>query len=113
MEVVHPRCAGLDVSKRDAKVCVRVAGSGRAAARSTVSTWGAVTNQVLALREHLVAQQVTLVVMEATGDYWKPFYYLLEDAPLEVMLVNLGYSLRSLCRVAGGSLTLRLSQIPA
>jgi len=88
MEVVHPRCAGLDVSKRDAKVCVRVAGSGRAAATSTVSTWGAVTNQVLALREHLVAQQVTLVVMEATGDYWKPFYYLLEDAPFEVMLVN-------------------------
>lgn len=39
------------------------------AARSTVRTWGAVTNQVLALREHLVAQQVTLVVMEATGDY--------------------------------------------
>jgi transposase len=88
MELVHPRCAGLDVSKRDAKVCVRLAGSGRAAARSTVSTWGAVTNQVLALREHLVAQQVTLVVMEATGDYWKPFYYLLEDAPFEVMLVN-------------------------
>jgi hypothetical protein len=88
MELVHPRCAGLDVSKRDAKVCVRLAGSGRAAARSTVSTWGAVTNQVLALREHLLAQQVTLVVMEATGDYWKPFYYLLEDAPFEVMLVN-------------------------
>jgi transposase len=88
MELVHLRCAGLDVSKRDAKVCVRVAGSGRAAVRSTVSTWGAVTNKVLALREHLVAQQVTLVVMEATGDYWKPFYYLLEDAPFEVMLVN-------------------------
>jgi transposase len=88
MELVHPRCAGLDVSKRDAKVCVRLAGSGRAAARSRVSTWGAVTNQVLALREHLIAQQVTLVVMEATGDYWKPFYYLLEDAPFEVMLVN-------------------------
>ncbi len=57
-------------------------------ATSTVSTWGAVTNQVLALREHLIAQAVTLVVMEATGDYWKPFYYLLEDAPFEVMLVN-------------------------
>ena len=40
------------------------------------------------MREHLIAEQVTLVVMEATGDYWKPFYYLLEDAPFEVMLVN-------------------------
>ena len=46
------------------------------------------TNQILALREHLVAEQVTCVVMEATGDYWKPFYYLLEDAGFEVMLVN-------------------------
>ena len=53
-----------------------------------MTTWGATTNQILALRDHLVAEQVTLVVMEATGDYWKPFYYLLEDAGFEVMLVN-------------------------
>jgi transposase len=88
MDVVHPRCAGVDVSKRDAKVCVRIASGGRAKAKSTVTTWGAVTNQVLALRDHLVAEQVTLVVMEATSDYWKPYYYLLEDGPFEVMLVN-------------------------
>jgi len=88
MDLMHPRCAGLDVSKRDAKLCVRVASGGRAAARSTVTTWGSVTSQVLALREHLIAEHVTLVVMEATGDYWKPFYYLLEGAPFEVMLVN-------------------------
>jgi transposase len=88
MDVVHPRCAGLDVSKRDAKVCVRVQGVGRARATSTVTTWGAVTSQVLALRDHLVDQGVTLVVMEATGDYWKPFYFVLEDGPFEVMLVN-------------------------
>lgn len=88
MEVVHARCAGLDVSKRDAKVCVRVAGMGRRATQQTVTTWGATTNQVLALREHLIAERVTLAVMEATGDYWKPFYYLLEDAGFEVVLVN-------------------------
>jgi transposase len=88
MDVVHPRCAGVDVSKRDAKVCVRVTGAGRAKAKSTVTTWGSVTNQVLALRDHLIAEEVTLVVMEATSDYWKPFYYLLEDGPFEVMLVN-------------------------
>ena len=88
MDVVHPRCAGVDVSKRDAKVCVRVAGAGRAKAKSTVTTWGSVTNQVLALRDHLADEAVTLVVMEATGDYWKPFFYLLEDGPFEVMLVN-------------------------
>ena len=88
MDVVHTRCAGVDVSKRDAKVCVRVVGTGRAKAKSTVTTWGSVTNQVLALRDHLIVEEVTLVVMEATSDYWKPFYYLLEDGPFEVMLVN-------------------------
>ena len=88
MEVVHVRCAGLDVSKKDAKVCVRAAGAGRRKTVETVTTWGSMTNQVLALREHLIAEQVTCAVMEATGDYWKPFYYLLEDAGFEVMLVN-------------------------
>jgi transposase len=88
MDVVHPRCAGIDVSKRDAKVCVRVQGSGRGWAKSTVTTWAALTNQILVLRDHLIAEQVTLVVMEATSDYWKPFYFLLEDGPFELMLVN-------------------------
>jgi hypothetical protein len=91
MDMVHPRCAGLDVSKRDVKVCVRIQKPGRARATSTVTTWGAVTNQILALRDHLVAEEVTLVVMEATSDYWKPFYFLLDDGPFEVMLVNAGH----------------------
>ena len=38
MEVVHARCAGLDVSKKDAKVCVRVAGAGRRKTVETVTT---------------------------------------------------------------------------
>ena len=88
MEIVHSRCAGMDVSKRDAKVCVRVAGRGRRKTVETVCTWGSTTNAILTLREHLINEQVSLVVMEATGDYWKPFYYLLEDADFEVMLVN-------------------------
>lgn len=88
MEVVHERCAGLDISKRDAKLCVRVAGSGRRRTVETVTTWGSTTGQVLALREHLLAERVSCVVMEATSDYWKPFYYLLEDAGFELLLVN-------------------------
>lgn len=86
---MHTRCAGLDISKRDAKVCVRVAGAGRRKAVETVTTWSSMTSRVLALREHLATEQVTCVVMEATGDYWKPFYYLLEDLPgVDVVLVN-------------------------
>jgi hypothetical protein len=79
MDVVHSRCAGMDISKKDAKVCVRVAGAGRRKTVETVTTWGSTTNQILALRDHLAAEQVSCVVMEATSDYWKPFYYLLED----------------------------------
>ena len=89
MDVIHPRCAGLDISKKDAKVCVRINGAGRRNTRETVTTFGATTRQIMSLRDHLGAQQVTCVVMEATSDYWKPFYYLLEDLPgVEVMLVN-------------------------
>jgi len=87
MDVVHPRCAGIDISKKDAKVGVRIQGSGSRRTVTTVTTWGSMTNQILALREHLLTEQVTCLVMEATGDYWRPFYYLLED-DLEVMLVN-------------------------
>ncbi|MEX2486740.1 MAG: IS110 family transposase, partial [Nitriliruptoraceae bacterium] len=88
-EVVHARCAGMDISKKDAKVCVRIAGAGRRKTIETVTTWGSMTSEVLALRDHLIEQQVSCVVMEATGDYWKPFYYLLEDLPgVELLLVN-------------------------
>ncbi|SDP80096.1 Transposase [Arthrobacter sp. ok909] len=54
---------------------------------STVTTWASTINEVLALREHLLREQVTLVVMEATSDYWKQFYFLLQDG-LNVMLMN-------------------------
>jgi transposase len=65
-DVVHPRCAGIDCSKKDAKVCIRVQGQGRGRASSTVTTWGATTSQILALREHLIAEKVTYVVIELT-----------------------------------------------
>jgi transposase len=88
MEVIHQRCAGVDVSKKDAKVCVRVQGRGGRPTTSTVTTWTAVTGRILDLKEHLLDEHVSLVVMEATSDYWRPFYYLLEDEGLDVILVN-------------------------
>jgi transposase len=87
MDIVHERAVGMDISKRDAKVCVRVPGGQRGRFTSAVTTWGSTTNQILQLRSFLEEQQVTTVVMEATSDYWKPFYYLLESS-LPVMLVN-------------------------
>lgn len=67
MEVVHERCAGLDVSKRDVKVCVRSPGKRRGSYAKSVSTFGSVTAEILRLRDHLTAAGVSLVVLEATG----------------------------------------------
>ena len=88
MDVLHERCAGVDISKKDAKACVRTPSTKRRGSFTTeTTTWGSTTNAVLALREHLLAAEVTLVVIEATSDYWKPFYYLLAE-DLNVILVN-------------------------
>lgn len=85
--MVHERVAGIDISKRDAKVAIRVPGKRAGTFSTNVSTWGATTSQVLDLVDYLIAQSVSVVVMEATSDYWKPFYFLMEDR-LPVMLVN-------------------------
>jgi len=87
MDVVHERAAGMDISKRDAKVAIRVPGKRAGTYVTSVTTWGATVGQILELVEFLGAQHVTTVVMEATSDYWKPFYFLMEDV-LPVMLVN-------------------------
>ena len=87
MDLVHERAAGIDISKSDAKVAIRSPGKRAGTCTTNVTTWGATMNQILALREMLVAAGVTTVVMEATSDYWKPFYYVFEDV-LPVMLVN-------------------------
>ncbi|MHA7292015.1 IS110 family RNA-guided transposase [Arthrobacter sp. MDT3-24] len=87
MDIVHERTAGMDISKLDAKVCVRVPGARAGTYTSTVTTWGSTTGQILELRDFLEREHVTTVVMEATSDYWKPFFYLFEET-LPVMLVN-------------------------
>jgi len=87
MDVVHDRAAGMDISKRDAKVCVRIPGSRAGTFSKTVTTYGATTNEILRLRHDLEVAAVTIVVMEATGDYWKPFFFLLAES-LNVELVN-------------------------
>ncbi len=87
MEIVHERAAGMDISKRDAKLCIRVPGARAGTFSKTVTTYGATTNEILRLRHDLENAGVTVVVMEATGDYWKPFFFLLAET-LNVELVN-------------------------
>ena len=87
VDVVVQRCAGIDVSKRDAKVCVRIQGSGSRRTSTLVSTWKATSPQIVKLRDQLLADRVELVVMESTSDYWRPFFYLLSEQ-LSVILVK-------------------------
>jgi transposase len=86
MDVVYSRCCGLDVHKRSVTACVRLAQAG-GPARTTVRTFGTMTNELLALSDWLAEQQVTHVALESTGVYWKPVWNLLEDA-FTLLLVN-------------------------
>lgn len=87
MDVVYQRCAGIDVGKRTAKVCVRVQGRGRQKTSTTVTSWSSTMPQILKLRAKLVNECVQLVVMESTSDYWRPFFYVLAEE-LDVVLVK-------------------------
>ena len=86
MQVVHSRCAGLDVHKETVVACVRVAKNKRI--RQEVRTFSTMTSSLYELAEWLIAEQVTLVGMEATGVYWRPVWHILEAAGLEQILVN-------------------------
>jgi transposase len=92
VDVLHERCAALDIGKKDLKACVRTpAPRGKRSRAQTIRTFATTTGALLELRDWLVAERVTLVVMEATGDYWRGAFYLLEDS-LNVMLVNAAHA---------------------
>ncbi|MCV7152440.1 IS110 family transposase [Mycolicibacterium pyrenivorans] len=92
MEVLHDRCAALDIGKKDLKACVRTPNPKRKRSRrQEIRTFATTTNSLLELRDWLLAERVTLVVLEATGDYWRGAFYLLEDA-LDVILVNAAHA---------------------
>ncbi|MEU5894365.1 IS110 family transposase [Streptomyces sp. NPDC047461] len=86
MEVIHERCAGIDISKVDVKVTIRVPSSAKRR-RSETRTFSSVTSGLLAMRDWLLAEDITVVGMEATGVYWKPVFYLLEH-DMECWLLN-------------------------
>jgi transposase len=92
MELLHARCAALDIGKKDLKACVRLPPlQGRKARRQEIRTFATTTNALLELRDWLAACEVSLVVLEATSDYWRGAFYLLEDE-LNVILVNAAHA---------------------
>jgi transposase len=87
VELLVPRCAGLDVAKDEVVACVRVP-DGQGGRRQEVRTFPTFTSGLEALADWLTAEGVTQVVMEATGQYWKPVWYVLEETGFRLLLVN-------------------------
>lgn len=86
LDVLIERCAGIDVGQAEVVVCARVPGDDGKTNR-LIETFGTTVPDLLALGDWLGGLGVTDVAMESTGVYWKPVYYLLEDA-FAVMVVN-------------------------
>ena len=87
MKVINERCAGLDIGKDEVVACVRVP-DGAGGRRQEVRTFKTFSADLEALADWLTEQGVAQVVMEATGQYWKPCWYVLEDRGFELLLVN-------------------------
>lgn len=87
METVLTHCAGLDVHQATVVATVRVP-DGASGRRVITETFGTMTPDLVALREWLQAYGVTHVALESTGVYWRPVYYMLEDA-FTLLLINM------------------------
>ena len=88
MDLVVQRCAGVDIGKDEVVACVRVPEVGTGGRRNESRTFLSFTSALEAMAEWFAAEGVTQVVMEATGSYWKPVWYLLEERGFELLLVN-------------------------
>jgi len=85
VELVHKRCAGLDVHKKGVVGCVRLADGTQV--RREVRRFGTTTRDLLMLADWLSSHGVTHVLMEATGIYWRPVWNVLEGT-FELVLAN-------------------------
>ena len=86
MDVLYPRCAGLDVHKDTVVAGVRIVGDGPV--KTDVRTFDTTTPGLLALSTWLAENGCTHVAMEATGVYWKPVWHILADGDLTLILAN-------------------------
>jgi transposase len=84
MEVLYPRCAGLDVHKDMVVACVRCVSEPEC---REVRTFATTTSELFALADWLESHGCTHVAMEATGVYWKPVWHIL-DSRFELVLAN-------------------------
>jgi transposase len=86
MEVLYPRCAGLDVHKDTVVASARLAVAREVSVE--VRTFPTTTAGLLALSAWLAERGCTHVAMEATGVYWKPVWHILADGDFTLILAN-------------------------
>jgi len=83
------RVAGLDIAKSEAEVAIRVPSDTRPGRRQQETrTFGTTRKELLSLADWLACWGVTKIGMEATGDYWKPVFFLLESRGFDCELYN-------------------------
>jgi transposase len=85
VEVVYPRCCGIDVHQASLAVCVSIKDGGQVEKHKL--SCGTTTAELLRLTDWLKGHGVRQVAMEATGVYWKPVWHILEGT-FELLLAN-------------------------
>jgi len=109
MDVLVERCAGIDVGKAEVVACVRTpdpAGHGRRRKENRSSA--SFLSGIEAMADWFAAEGVTEVAMEATGSYWKPVWYVLEDRGFDQRLVNAAH-----VKIVPGRKSDLLTELPA
>lgn len=86
MEVLYPRCSGVDVHKRFVVACLSIV-QANGQRRKEVRQFSTMTADILVLKEWLKASGCRQVAMESTGVFWKPIFHVLEGE-FEIVLVN-------------------------
>jgi transposase len=86
MDVIYPRCAGLDVHKKTVRVCLLLRQE-NAKNHKEYRTYATTTQDLLELLTWLLSQECSHVALEGTGVYWKPVFNLFEGH-LQVLVVN-------------------------
>ena len=85
MDVLHPRCCGLDVHKSSISACILLREAGRV--QKQQRRFGAMTQDLHELAEWLRQFGVSQIAMESSGVYWKPVWNILEGQ-FNVVLAN-------------------------
>ncbi len=88
MDVLIECCAGIDIGKDEVVACVRGPAANGRGRRKQTETFSSFTGSLEAMADWFAAEGVTEIAMEATGSYWKPVWYVLEDRGFELKLVN-------------------------